>query len=65
MKQISYNHLWKRYGGCYLAFLRDSVWIEVALLHPVLDGGGPGTNMNPMREAYGDNGNCNLTKIYI
>lgn len=48
--------IWGSDGGCYLAFLRDGKWIEVASLHPVLEAGGPGTNMDPMRERYGENG---------
>ena len=48
--------LWGSDGGCYLAFLRDGKWIEVALLHAVIEPAGPGSNMDPMREAYGDNG---------
>jgi len=47
--------IWGSDGGCYLAFVRDGIWMEVALLHPVVDGG-PGTNMDPMREVYGKNG---------
>ena len=48
--------VWGSKGGCHLAFLRDGKWIEVALLHAVLDGGGPGSFLDPMREAYGKNG---------
>lgn len=48
--------IWGSDGGTYLAFLRDGKWIEVALLPPVLDGGGPGTCMDPMWEAWGIHG---------
>jgi len=54
--------IWGADGGSYLAFLRDGKWMEVALLPPLRNADDPYTNMDPMRERYGNNG-MNLAVI--